>query len=169
MFSWQAGAMHKAIEPRFQRAVSRWLYFATAACLIAPLSIPLLGKESAPLILGLPMVVCLGFWLALTVQGWAWRPNGLDEHSRYIKENHPEIWRKLHPNSDFTSNTFTNYCFALGHYDDGSDPRLNGIKSGMKRLNRLVIWPFLLIPATWAIWLLIYFSCYPVHWAKVAN
>jgi len=153
--------MHKAIEPEFQKSVRRWLRLATALCVLAPLLTPVFGQEGFSFIMLLPVANCMVFWAILFVQSWPWRPTGLDEYSSYIKERYPHIWKKLHPWGDYSYNSFTAFSFIAGRYDDGTDDELNFIKYGLKHLNVLLIWPFVLIPTTWLVALPVYFYFYP--------
>lgn len=156
--------MHKAIEPEFQRSVSRCLWLATGACLLAPLLLtPILGRDALRFIVLLPMANCALFWAVLFVQSWPWRPTGLDEYSAYIKSQHPDVWRRLHPWGDYSFGSSSTVAFIAGRYDDGSDEQLNFIKAGLKRLNYLLMWPFLLIPATWLIALPMHLALLPAQ------
>jgi len=60
----------------------------------------------------------------------------------YIKDNYPDIWKHLH-HQRIECNPTTVLSFCKGEYDDGTDKRLNQIKSSVKVYENLIIWPFL--------------------------
>jgi hypothetical protein len=152
----------RATDLGFQSSIRRWLLFSTATCLLAPLAIPRIPQDFFSYIMFLPMANFLGVWVAMIVRTWPWRPGGgLDESSKYVRDRYPAIWKRLHPWGDFSYNSITSLMFIAGRYDDGSDPRLNSIKAGSKRMTLFAVWAFVLIPATWLVALPIYISSYP--------
>lgn len=76
--------------------------------------------------------------------------------AKYIKEEYPGIWKKLHPAGVYSYTFTTFWAFVRGKYDNGFDERLNLIKSNEKEKLRFIIWVNLLTPVFWAINLIIY-------------
>ena len=66
--------------------------------------------------------------------GTAWDP--------YIKDNYQDIWKRFHHAHILCNPTIVD-SFCKGKYDDGTDKRLNQIKSSVKVYENLFLWPFL--------------------------
>jgi hypothetical protein len=71
--------------------------------------------------------------------------------SLYIKNNYPQIWKKLHPWGDLSRNNISDLAYIKGKYDDGSDEELNNIKSNRRVTTQVILRTFLLVPVSWMI------------------
>src|SRR6185295_52324 len=91
--------MEEPVEPvlseRFQRRVREWLRLFTAVSLLIAALGPLWGESGFIVSTLLPFVHCPLLWAVLFLRSlpdpWTSRS------SLYIRDNHPEIWKRLHP------------------------------------------------------------------------
>lgn len=86
------------------------------------------------------------------------RDSFIGDDEQYIKSNYPDVWKKLRPWGDTSHNGFTTLRFIKGKYDDGTDDRLNLIKSKYIIRQNLIGWPFLLILVVWIFNFVLIFS-----------
>ena len=84
------------------------------------------------------------FWHAHFVPYNKW----LGTDSEYVKENYPDIWKRVAPHLQALRNPLFFFRFIRGHYDDGTDERLNRIKQEMKDNQNLIAGGFLLLVGT---------------------
>ena len=115
--------MGTQINSDFLRSVRRWLWTATAVCLLAPLLLLFLGSDWTRPIALLPMANCLIVWIVLFF--------GLRQPLREL--------------------TVTKYLYAARSLDDSTRDRANEIRASLRPSYVLFTWPWLLIPASWVV------------------
>lgn len=76
---------------------------------------------------------------------------GKDKSSEYIRKTHPNIWKRLHPLGKYSHNFFAYWSLIRGKFDDGSDEKLNEIKSSEKAKVHFILWVNLLTPFFWVV------------------
>jgi hypothetical protein len=98
----------------------------------------------------LPVVNLGVMWGMFGIYSLYWWANYSEyPETKYLKANHPEIWKKLHPWGDFSINSFATLSLVFGRYDDGTDYTLNEIKLNRKANLKMLAWIFLLVPVSW--------------------
>ena len=147
---------------KFQKYAINWLTFFSVLCFVNSILVikfGFLGDFGAILIFTLPFAHMGLIIVPLFVyRGYAYiTGNYLSKDEQYIKSNHPDIWKKIHPRNDYTFTFLGGSRFIKGRYDDGSDDQLNQIKFNCKVKTNLMCWPFLLILVVWLFNLLLIF------------
>ena len=144
------------LSGRFQSRVRTWLFVFSAVSLTTALAAPPWGERPYFIAMCLPFFHCFLLWAVLFIRSLPdpW----MSPSSLYIKQNYPEIWKRLRPWGDLSHNTFAAFAFLAGRYDAGGDPHLELIKERSRRLTILFVWPLALIPVCWAIATPIYFA-----------
>lgn len=111
------------IDSGVLRWVRRWLWAATAACLIAPLLLPHLGEGWMRPIAMLPMANCLVVWIVLLFA--LRRPLGELSVAKYLH--------------------------ASRSLDDSTASHARETSASLRPSYALFLWPFLLIPLSWIV------------------
>ena len=142
--------METPLQESVQRRVSVWLKFFTGFS-IGLSVLAAFGGDALFLVAVLtPMVHCALFWIVMFLRSMPepW----LSESVIYIREKHPDIWRRIVvQKAAIPNNSWAWQAFLNGKYDDGKDPHLQLIKARMRRHQNLTIWPFVLIPGCWIV------------------
>jgi len=82
---------------------------------------------------------------------WKFLPPPSDQ---YIRNHHPNLWKKLHPWGRFSHNDFAAWGFIFNRYDDGQDVNLQIIKQRYRRLALLQLWSFALFVVSLLVFLI---------------
>ena len=152
------------------RFIIYWFVFFTLLCIInSILVIPfeLYSTENGYLLAFLlPFIHCGITVLAWMVYGIIYhgseKKSGID--GEYIRQNYPQIWKKLHPWGEGLYNGFRTHIFMKGKYDDGTDETLNEIKALMKLRSNIIAYPFLLTLGVWILNFVLIALFQPGHW-----
>ena len=156
---------------KLQRITILWFIFFTLSCLINSFVVfkYVRSDETAFTAAFLPPFIHCGIivvcYLGFGIRRWIFGIINNDE--QYIKVNHPQIWKKLHPWGDCSQNSFGHLGFIAGNYDDGTDERLAEIKRKFNVNIILLLYPFVLTLWIWLlnVFLIILFGLF----AEVAN
>lgn len=137
----------------FQRVTTWWFSFFSLLCVVLGVLAPLLSKFTIQIILCLPVLHCLLFWgvIILCSLPYYILPPPSDQ---YIRNHHPNLWKKLHPWGRFSHNDFAAWGFIFNRYDDGQDVNLQIIKQRYRRLALLQLWSFALFVVPFLFFLL---------------
>ena len=111
------------INSNFLRSVRRWLWIATAACLLAPLLLLPLGNGWTRPIALFPMANCLVVWIVLFF--------GLRRPMREL--------------------AVARYLYAAKSLDNSTRDRANEIWVSLRPSYVLFAWPWLLILSSWIV------------------
>lgn len=133
-----------------------WLVCFTTICFINStfvICLELYGSEDYGFAFSLPFIHCGVAWIFIIVRSVWWYTSGIRTlfMDRYIEENYPDIWKRLHPWWPVPSARLTRdgLNFIRGRYDNGTDEKLNQIKFTIRVNYYLTLWPFLLILMIW--------------------
>ncbi|HID69312.1 MAG TPA: hypothetical protein EYP35_02365 [Desulfobacterales bacterium] len=135
----------------FKKNAFRWLKLITVLCFVSAILLVFIHNKTFFLFsLLLPFansfVINLIFIFIIVSN---LNKFGTGEISLFIKDNFPEIWRKLHPLGRLSYNIFSYWAFINGKYDDGNDEKLNHIKKDEKSKIYFILWTNLLVPIIW--------------------
>jgi hypothetical protein len=128
----------------FQRLILWWLSFFTLLCVVLAAVAPLWSKFAIQTVLLLPFMHCVlfcGVLILCSLPHYLFPPPS----DRYLRDQHPAIWKKLHPWGRFSYNSFTMLIFMLSGYDDGRDEHLQLIKRRYRRLTLFQLWSLALL------------------------
>ena len=115
--------MGTQINIDFLRSLRRWLWAATAACLLAPLLLFPLGDGWTRPVAMFPIANCLLVWMILLF--------GLRQPLREL--------------------AVAKYLYATRSIDGSTMARANEIRLGLRPSYVLFLWPFLLIFLSWIV------------------
>lgn len=118
-----AAFMKSAIDSRVERALRRWLWAATALCVLAAALLPLLGSDWVRPVALLPMANCLAVWafLSFRLRGTIAAVNAL------------------------------RLTLLAGRSGAATDEAARELKAGLRPVYLLFLWPWLLILLTWGV------------------
>jgi len=140
---------------RWQRMAIVWLSFFSVVCVVNSILVIRFGiwnfdGDSFAYVLPFAhTVVVVVTAMARTTWMFGRGTLGRDPDSLYIRENYPEIWRKLHPLGGNSWNGVAANRFLRFKYDDGADERLNDIRIRLNINGYLLCWPFFITMGVW--------------------
>ena len=125
----------------FQRGLTIWLTLFSLLCIVLAMIAPRWGEPGGHQLWLLLFVHAVLFLFLVGLCTLPWCQGGA---SRYIREHHPTIGKKLGAPGLFTRNSLVTIPFMVGAYDDGQDSYLQLIKRRYRRLGLLQLWLFAL-------------------------
>jgi hypothetical protein len=137
-----------------QKILIVWFPLFTGICFLNILALYLKVYGHVSIVILLPFIHLLMVTIISIIRLICWRLKIYkDPNYEYIKNSYPDIWIRIFSAGDNrTGNNFAAFSFLRGKYDDGSDNKLNQVKTNI-RLNILfVLW-------AWAIMLMVLFAC----------
>lgn len=116
---------------RVQKLTIIWYSIFTFVCLLNTFALFYKGSDYAFFVIFLPFIHFATVVIVYMVYAIYWwlKIDNKDPDSQYIKNKYPDIWERMHPLGDRSSNNFAAFAFSRGKYDDNSDKNLNRIKT----------------------------------------
>jgi hypothetical protein len=146
--------LERSLQEPFQNQMQGWLKrFTIASLALSSLSVCvacvwpqqadwiLLPAELLPWLnapVCLLMLVSVGHFVPST-----------NPSDQYLRNYHPDLWKKLFPMNGLVNNPFAQQQFQRGGLDDSTDSNLVLIRQRRKRAAVLCLWTLGLVPLNW--------------------